>query len=273
MMKMYDFEGKIAIITGCAQGIGQAVAFRLAKEGATVALFDLPDKQTGNATSKLKETYKQIVSMGSDAMICPTDVTNVESVKKSFKAVLDQYGKLDFLVNAAGIAPNETLEELTPDVFEMVLKVNTTGTFLTNQCAAAIYKKQKYGKIVNFSSINGITGYMGSYPYNASKFGVMGLTHTFAFELGAYGCTVNAVCPGYIWTPMWANADRGMFEKAHPGEAYVPMQMYKEAVARTCLKRACDVNDVSAAVAFLLSDEARNITGQHINVDSGVEFH
>lgn len=136
-----------------------------------------------------------------------------------------------------------------------------------------IKKQQKEGKIINFSSINGITGYAGPYAYNASKFAVTGLTQTLARELGPYGITVNCVCPGFVWTPMWQANDKACWEKAYLDKEYVPMTFYQDQCDTTCLKRATYPEDIACTVAFLLSEEARNITGQHINVDCGLEFH
>ncbi len=271
---MYQFEGKVAIVSGAASGIGRAVAIRLAQEGASVAVFDLPDRTTGEAASGLKETAAEIEKTGAKAYIQLTDVSSAENVEKSFSAVMEHFGRLDIIVNVAGIAEeSKAFEDYDAATFDKLHAVNVRGTFNMDKEAVKIFKQQKQGKIINFSSINGITGYAGFYAYNATKFAVTGLTQTLAHELGPYNVNVNCVCPGFVWTPMWAANDRALWDKAHPGEEYVPMTFYQAQCEVTCLKRPTYPEDIAATVAFLASDEARNITGQHINVDCGVEFH
>lgn len=271
---MYDFNGKTAVVSGAATGIGRAVALRLAKEGADLAVFDLPDRETGEAGEELLQTASEIRGMGRRCSVHLTDVSSPENVKKSFGEVLQEYGQIDFLVNVAGIADNTLpFEKVEADILDKVYEVNVRGTFNMDKEAVTLFKKQRSGKIINFSSINGITGYAGPYAYNASKFAVTGLTQTLAREMGPYGVTVNCICPGFIWTKMWEKNDRALWEEQYPDQEYIPMTFYQKQCDTTCLKRATYPEDVANAVAFLLSDEARNITGQHLNIDCGVEFH
>lgn len=271
---MYNFKGKVAIVSGAASGIGQAVAIRLAKEGADIAVFDLPDRRTGEITDGLQNTVNEITSLGVEAFVQFTDVSNAENVEKSFVNVLKHFGKLDFVVNVAGISEAAcAFEEYDYKTLDKVYEVNTRGTFNMDKEATKIFKKQKKGNILNFSSINGITGYAGPYAYNATKFAVTGITQTLARELGPYGVNVNCICPGFVWTPLWAANDRALWEQTHPGEEYVPMTFYNAQCEKTCLNKPVYPEDIANTVAFLLSDEAKIITGQHINVDCGLEFH
>lgn len=271
---MYNFTGKTALVTGAAMGIGKAVALRIAEEGANTVLLDLPDRNTGGISEKLNETIQEIEGMGVKALGIPADVSDAESVKKAFEKAVEVFGTLDFVVNVAGIAESpQPLDEMDYTILDRVYRVNVRGTFNIDKEATILFKKQKSGKLVNFSSINGITGYAGPYAYNASKFSVTGITQTLARELGPYGVNVNCVCPGFVWTPMWQANDEYLWSVEHPGEEYVPMTYYMKQCETTCMKKPTYPGDIANTVAFLLSDQASNITGQHINVDCGLEFH
>ena len=189
------------------------------------------------------------------------------------KNVIETYGKIDFLINVAGVGLINKLEDVSEEEWDWTVDVDLKGIFLISQATAPIFMKQKFGKIVNTASVAGITGSDNLYPYNAAKAGVLNFTEGLACKLGSSGINVNSVCPGFIWTPMWQETDKRLFKLAFPDEEYEPMRMYDNAIASTCLQRVTTPDHVANAVAFLCSDEASEITGQHLNVDGGSEFH
>jgi NAD(P)-dependent dehydrogenase (short-subunit alcohol dehydrogenase family) len=270
---MYNMDGKFAIVTGAAKGIGKSVALRLAKEGANIAIFDMAARD-GSIPADFQETAEEIKAMGRKVLMVPTDVSKKENVVQSIKTVADTWGRIDILVNVAGVGKLFTLAEVD-DVtdWDFTVDIDLKGVFLMCQAIAPIMTAQKSGKIVNFSSIVGITPGENLYAYSAAKAGVLNFTQSLARTLGPSGINVNAVCPGYIWTPMWMVTDRWIWDHTFPDQEYVPKAMYNGVIQTTCLKRDTTTEHVAAAVAWLCSDESSEITGQHINVDGGVEFH
>jgi 3-oxoacyl-[acyl-carrier protein] reductase len=238
-------EGKVALVTGGARGIGRATAERLAREGAKVAIAD-------RDLAKAEEAAAQI---GEGSFALSLDVSSAESAKAAVEAVLGRADRIDALVNNAGIVRDATLGKTSDEAWEAVIAVNLTGTFLMTRAVAPHMVARGSGAIVNASSVVGLYGNFGQSNYVASKAGVIGMTRVWARELGRKGVRVNCVAPGFIATEMTATM---------PAEVLAGMKQ------RTPLGRLGAPADVAAAYAFLISDEASFVNGQVLGVDGGL---
>jgi 3-oxoacyl-[acyl-carrier protein] reductase len=243
-----ELKDKVAIITGSARGIGKSIANKLAQNGATVVICDLK-------MDDVQPTVDEFNSAGMNAIGLAVNVTDMKSVEVLFDEVMSKLGKIDILVNNAGITRDALIVRMNEADWDSVLTVNLKGTFNCTKCAAKIMMKQRSGKIVNIASIMGIIGNVGQANYSASKAGVIALTKTTARELGRRGVNVNAVAPGFIATKMTEALPEAQKEKI------------LEAVPLGCVGYP---EDVANAVAFLVSDSARYITGHVIQVDGGL---
>ncbi|OGO78468.1 MAG: 3-oxoacyl-[acyl-carrier-protein] reductase [Clostridiales bacterium GWB2_37_7] len=241
-------KDKIAIITGSARGIGKATAVKFAQEGAKVVVCDVNIDQ-------VNETVDEIENMGYEAVGFKMDVTNRVEIDHVIAATVEKYGKLDCIVNNAGITSDNTLLKMAEDEWDRVININLKGVYNCGQAAAAVMSRQGFGAILNASSIVGLYGNYGQTNYAAAKWGVIGMTKSWAKELGKKGIRVNAVAPGFILTPMTEK----MPEKV--------LEMMKE---KAPLKSLGYPEDIANAYAFLASDEARFITGTVLSVDGGV---
>lgn len=241
-------KDKVAIITGSARGIGKATAVKFAQEGAKVVVCDVNLDQ-------VNETVDEINKMGYKAIGFKMDVTNRAEIDSVITATIGQFGKLDCMVNNAGITADNTLLKLTEDEWDRVININLKGVYNCAQAAAAVMTGQGFGVILNASSVVGLYGNFGQTNYAATKWGVIGMTKTWSKELGKKGIRVNAVAPGFILTPMTEK----MPEKV--------LDMMKDKAA---LKSLGYPDDIANAYAFLASDEARFITGTVLSVDGGV---
>ena len=250
---MNRFEGKTALVTGAAQGIGAAVSLRLAAEGAHVAVVDL-------TAERAQGTADEIVKNGGRAVALGADVSKTDEVQTVVADAVAQLGRLDVLVNNAGITRDAMLFKMTDDEWDSVIAVNLRSAFLMSRECQKHFSAQKYGKIVSLSSRSAL-GNRGQANYAASKAGVMGLTATMAIELGPYGINVNAVAPGYIATAMTdATARRVGLD---------PEEMKRLAAEQTPVRRVGAAEDIAAVVAFLAADESSFITGQTVQVNGG----
>jgi len=249
------FEGKAAIVTGGAQGIGAAIAQRLAAEGAAVAVADL-------TAERGQETVEAIAKDGGRAVAYGADVSKTEDVRTLVAAVAAEFGKIDVLVNNAGITRDNLLFKMTDEDWDAVINVNLRSAFLMSRECQKHFVAQKYGKIVSLSSRSAL-GNRGQANYAASKAGIMGLTATLAIELGPFGVNVNAVAPGYIATAMTdATARRVGLD---------PEELKAAAAGETPVRRVGEPEDIAATVAFLAADESSFISGQTIQVNGGAD--
>jgi NAD(P)-dependent dehydrogenase (short-subunit alcohol dehydrogenase family) len=264
---MYNLQEQVAIVTGAASGIGRAIALRLSREGAAVVAADLE----GKAAEAL---VQEIVGQGSRGLAIEADVSMEKDVERIIQGTSKNFGQVDILVNNAGIGTTGLIINHTIDDWEKSMNVNLKGTFLCCRAAAKEMIPRKRGRIVNISSIGGKEGEEFIGGYCASKFGVIGLTQVMAKELGRHRITVNAVCPGYIWTPMWEKMAVWFKENFPALAGKSPEEIFEARVKSvTPLRRPQTGEDIASLVAFLVSEEAKNINGQSINVDGGARMH
>ncbi len=238
---------KWALVTGCRQGIGQSVAITLAEYGADLILNDL-------TISDEDEVTVAVHGLGRKALCISADIASPESVDAMFAQIKEKAGRLDILVNNAGITMDAMAHKMTIDQWSKVLAVNLTGTFLCCQAAAKLMTENKFGKIINTSSIAGFIGNIGQANYSATKGAVAALTKTLAKELAGKGIYVNAVSPGFVETPMT--------EK-------IPDELKQQMIAKIPLKRIGQPKDIANVVVFLASPLSDYVTGQTIQINGG----
>ena len=243
-------EGKNAIVTGGSQGIGAAIAQELAREGANVCLTYRKHEE------EAQKYAEEIRGLGRKAVAVKCDIASFKDATATVQAAIEAFGCLQILVNNAGMNWDGVSWKMTEEQWDRVIEVNLKGYFNFIRHTAPIFKEQKYGKIINITSINGLRGKFGQMNYSASKAGIVGLTKALAKELGAFGVNVNAVAPGLIET--------AMLRESEARDKIIDMAM-----AEIVLKRVGQPEDLAFVVSFLASDKARHITGEVIKVDGG----
>lgn len=247
---MFSLTGKVALVTGASQGIGRAIAVALAAAGARVAL-------AARNEQKLAEVAGQIQSAGGEALSIKMDVAEPEQIKSGFQQVLAKFARLEILVNNAAITHDGLALRMKLDDWDTVLRTNLTAAHLCTQQALSTMMKQRWGRIINITSVVAETGNAGQANYVAAKAGLIGLTRAIAMEMASRNITVNAVAPGFITTPM-----------TDP----LPDKVKEEMKARIPLGRFGTENDVAAAIVFLASEEAGYITGHVLDVNGGMHM-
>jgi 3-oxoacyl-[acyl-carrier protein] reductase len=243
-----SLSGRVALVTGASQGIGRACALKLARSGATLAL-------AARSQDKLQQLVGEIEATGGKAAALALDVSDEEQINSTFKAVVSQFGKIDILVNNAGITRDQLVMRMKRADWDSVVNTNLTSAYLCTQQAISSMLKQRWGRIINITSIFGQMGQAGQANYAASKAGLIGLTMAIAREVGSRSITCNAVAPGFIETAMTSGL----------GDDFK-----QQAVKMIPLGRVGSPEDVANAVAFLASEEASYITGHVLNVNGGM---
>jgi 3-oxoacyl-[acyl-carrier protein] reductase len=248
---MLTLEGKKALVTGGSRGIGRAIAFELARQGADVAV-----NYARNAEAAM-QVVTEIETLGRRAVALSADVGDFDQAAALVEAAVNALGRLDILVNNAGITRDTLLLRMQEADWDEVLRVNLKGAFNTSKAAVRLMVRQRAGRIINVSSVSGLMGQVGQANYSASKAGMIGLTKSMAREFAARGITINAVAPGLITTDMTAALDEGLREQMR---ALIPLGRFGVA------------EDVAHVVAFLASDAAAYITGAVLPVDGGLSM-
>ncbi len=238
----------ILLVTGAAKGIGRAIALEFARRGASVLVNDLNE-----ATAR--ETAAQIEALGARAAVCVANVAVAESAEAIIQAALDAFGRVEILINNAGVTRDNLLMRMKEEDWDLVLNVNLKSAFLLSKAAIRPMMKQRWGRIINISSIVGVIGNAGQVNYSASKAGLIGLTKTLAKELASRNILVNAVAPGFIRTAM---TDALSDEQKKALSAQIP------------LSRLGEPEDIARVCAFLASDDASYVTGQPLHVTGGL---
>jgi 3-oxoacyl-[acyl-carrier protein] reductase len=244
-----SFNGKVAVVTGGSRGLGRGIAIELAKRGAKVVV----NYHTNAAAAN--EVVQLIKDAGSEALAVQSDVTQYDAAQSLVKAATEFGGRLDILVNNAGTTRDMLLAMMPETDWDLVIATNLKSAYNCSKAALRPMMRQKYGRIVNMTSVSGLAGNPGQTNYSASKAGLVGFTKSLAKEIGGRNITVNAVAPGFVPTDLTAT---------------LPKNLLDEAIKMTPLGRLGTIEDVAYAVAFLASDEAAYITGQVLSVDGGL---
>lgn len=244
-----NLAGKAALVTGASRGIGREIALELARQGANVAV------NFAGSEAKANEVVDEIKAMGRDAFTIKCNVSNGTEVADMVKAAIERFGKLDILVNNAGITRDNLLMRMKEQEWDEVIDTNLKGVFLTTKAVTRQMMKQRGGRIINITSVVGVSGNPGQANYVAAKAGVIGLTKTTAKELASRNITVNAIAPGFITTDMTGQ---------------LPEDIKAEMLKQIPLARLGDPKDIAKAAAFLASDDSSYITGQTIHINGGM---
>lgn len=249
-------KDRVLLITGAAQGIGFEVAQEFYKAGAKVVLTDINEEKVKEAAALL----------GSNAIGIKCDVTSEEDIINSINLSLKEFGRIDILINNAGMQHVAMLEDFPTEKFELLIKIMLTAPFIAIKHVLPHMRKEGFGRIINMASINGLIGFAGKAAYNSAKHGVIGLTKVAALETAADGITVNAVCPGYVDTPLVRNQFKDLAATRN-----VPVEAVLEEVLYPLVpqKRLLDVKEIADLTLFLASDAAKGMTGQAVVLDGG----
>jgi sorbitol-6-phosphate 2-dehydrogenase len=260
-------QDRIALVTGGAQGLGQAISARLAEEGCHVVVADL------NGPKAVETALSISAATGRRTLAIKVDVTDETQVETMMDRCVQEFGHLDILVSNAGILIADEITNFPAEQWRMVMNVNLFGYFLCTKHAARVMKAQKSGVILEINSKSGKKGSYKNSAYAASKFGGIGLTQSIALELAEYGVRVNAICPGNLLdSPLWTDGPNALFKQYARNRGISEEQVRQTYIDQVPMKRGCTYADVCNVVTFLASDQASYMTGQAINVTGGQEM-
>ncbi|MCA1035916.1 MULTISPECIES: 3-hydroxybutyrate dehydrogenase [Bacillus] len=252
-------ENKVVVITGSASGIGFEIGKSFAENGSKVVLTDLNAEGVERAAEDLRQ-------LGYEAIGLKADVTSEEDIKNMIEMAKEKYGRLDVLINNAGLQHVSPIEEFPTAKFELMIKIMLTAPFIATKHAFPIMKEQGFGRIINVASINGLVGFAGKAAYNSAKHGVIGLTKVAALEGAPFGVTVNSICPGYVDTPLV----RGQLEDIAKTRNVALDKVLEEVIYPLVpQKRLLDVSEIADYAMFIASDKSKSVTGQAIVIDGG----
>ncbi|HJF32551.1 MAG TPA: 3-hydroxybutyrate dehydrogenase [Sporosarcina psychrophila] len=249
-------QDQVLFITGAARGIGFDIAKAFSDAGAKVVISDLTQQAIDEAVSQFGKNVEGVVC----------DVTKEEDIKKAIEFTLDKFGRIDILVNNAGMQHVSFIEDFPTEKFELLVKIMLTAPFIAIKHALPHMKKQQFGRIINMASINGVIGFAGKAAYNSAKHGVIGLTKVAALESAADGITVNAICPGYVDTPLVRNQFADLAKTRNIEVEQVLEEVLYPLVPQ---KRLLDVKEITDLALYIASDSAKGMTGQAIILDGG----
>lgn len=252
-------EGKVAVVTGAAQGLGEALARRLDREGCKVVVADIDIKKAQEVAASL-----------TDAIACGVDVTNEEQVEAMMQQAVDTYGTLDILVSNAAILIAKATTDFRLDEWKKMMDVNINGYFLCARAAARIMTANRRGVIIQINSKSGKKGSYKNAAYATSKFAGIGLTQSLALEMAEYGVRVNAICPGNLLdSPLWVNS---LYKQYAKNQGITEEEVRQKYLNQVPMKRGCTYEDVANVMVFLASEQSSYMTGQAINVTGGQEM-
>jgi len=246
---MANLQGRVAIVTGASRGIGRAIAIALGNLGASVVV------NYNSSPAAAEEVVSAIEATGSQALAVQANVSDEAQVAALFKAATDKFGKVDILINNAGVTRDGLIIRMSAEDFDTVIDTNLKSAWLCCKAAIGVMMRKRYGRIINISSVSGVVGQAGQTNYSASKAGLLGLTKSLAREYANRGITVNAVAPGFVLTDLTKD---------------LPEDLVKQLNGVIPVGRWGSVDEIAHATAFLAADEAAYITGQVINVDGGM---
>lgn len=252
-------ENKVVVITGSARGIGFEIGKHFAKEGAKVVLSDINEEM-------VKESAESLKKLGFESIGIKADVTKEEDIQNLIHSAKETYGSVDIVINNAGLQYVSPIEEFPTEKFELMHKIMLIAPFIVTKTVFPIMKEQGFGRIINISSINGLVGFAGKAAYNSAKHGVIGLTKVAALEGAEHGITVNALCPGYVDTPLVRGQ---MADLAKTRNVPVEDVLAEVLLPLVPQKKLLDVSEIADYALFLASDKAKSVTGQAVVIDGG----
>lgn len=258
-MSIINLKGKVAVVTGASQGLGEALAKRLDEEGCKVAVCDINYDGAKSVASSLKE-----------GMALAVDVTKFDQLQAAAKQVIDKWGQVDILICNAAIVKSGDIYNLTPEAFALVTNINLNGYFNTVKAFAPYMLERKSGSIIQINSKSGKKGSYKNGAYASSKFGGVGLTQSLALEFAEQGVRVNCICPGNLLnSPLWVNS---LFKQYAANQGITEEQVREKYINQVPMKRSCEYKDIEDVMVFLASDYASYMTGQSINVTGGQQM-
>ncbi|WP_373893537.1 3-hydroxybutyrate dehydrogenase [Virgibacillus sp. CBA3643] len=252
-------ENKVVFITGAASGIGYEIGVEFINNGAKVVFSDIDE-------NKVKKVTEHLRQKGYECIGIKCDVTKEEELRQAINLTVERFGRLDVLFNNAGLQHVASIEDFSTEKFEFITKVMLVAPFMATKHVFPIMKKQGFGRILNMASVNGLIGFAGKAAYNSAKHGVIGLSKVAALEGADYGITVNALCPGYVDTPLVRNQFNDLAKNRNVSVEKVLEEVLYPLVPQ---RRLLDVQEVSDYALFLASDKAKGVTGQAVVIDGG----